>query len=283
MAYRRKRNARRKFPAKRNYMRKAAVKYANKRIARVCKKVISRNIETKVLQVAGSINGRALQATTTNAEFYASTYCLTPQGGTIGTFTGGYAILGNGIGEDQRVGNECRIKGTYFNYQILAQPYNATTNTVPAPQIVTLFFVKPKAKNGTGLSPDQVLSGANAIFYENVTNADSGMTGSLLDDLRKIDRDNFQVVAIRQHKIGYDGNLNTSNQLNTLPTSAYTPWAKGRVKMGPYIWKVDRNESFQGRNVYVIVHSVRADGTTVVSNQIPVVVNFNHAVYFQDA
>lgn len=271
------------MPTKRNYMRKASAKFNNKKIAKVCKGVINRNIETKVLQVAGSINGRAIQATTTNAEFYASTYCLTPQGGTISGFTGGYAILGNGIGEDQRVGNECRIKGTYFNYQILAQPYNASTNSVPAPQIVTLFFVKPKTRNGTGLSPDQVISGANAIFYENVTNADSGMTGSLLDDLRKIDRDNFQVVAIRQHKIGYDGNLNTGNQLSTLPTSAYTPWAKGKVKLAPYIWKVDRNNLYQGRNVYVIVHSVRADGTTITSNQIPVVVNFNHATYFQDA
>lgn len=278
-----KRYNRKRMPAKRNYARAGKARAFKKSVTKIAKKVVSRNIETKVLQVAGSINGRAIQATTTNAEFYASTYCLTPQGGTIGTFTGGYAILGNGIGEDQRVGNECRIKAMYFNYQVLAQPYNATSNTIPAPQIVTLFFVKPKTRNGTGLTPDQVISGSNAIFYENVANADSGMTGTLLDDLRKVDRDNFQVVAIRQHKIGFDGNLNTSNQLSTLPTSAYSPYATGRVKVPSFIWKCDRNELFQGRNIYVIVHSVRADGTAVVSNQIPVVVNFNHAIYFQDA
>lgn len=278
-----KRYYRRRRPAKRNYVRKAKAKIFRKSVKKVVNKVLSSKVETKCLQQAGSLTGRALSPSTTAGEWYASNICLTPQGATIGAFTTSpYLILGPGVGQDQRSGDECRIKATYFNYQVLAKPYDATFNSVPAAQIVTLYFIRPKTRNQYGLTMDNITSGANAIFFENQTNGDSGLTGNLLDLLRKIDKDNYELIAVRQHKIGYQGNLNTSNQLSTLPNNDALMFAKGRVKIKGYTWKVDRNETFMKQNIYCFAYSLRADGTSTASSQIPVQINYNVSVYYTD-
>lgn len=278
-----KRVYRRKRPAKRNYVRKAKTTAFRKSVKTVVNKVLSTKVETKILQQAGSLTGRALSSSTSASEWYASNVCLTPQGATLAAFTTSpYLILGNGVGQDQRIGDECKIKATYFNYQVIAKPYDATFNTVPAPQIVTLFFIKPKTRNQLGLTLDNIVSGANAIFFENQTNADSGLTGNLLDLLRKIDKDNYQVIATRQHKVGWAGNLNTSNQLSTLPNNDMPMYAKGKVKIPGYMWKVDRNDLYEKQNIYCFAYSLRADGTSVASSQIPIQINYNISVYYTD-
>lgn len=280
--YKRRYNRRRR-PAKRNYVRKAKATQFRKSVKKVVNKVLSTKVETKVLQQAGSLTGRALSSSTTAAEWYASNVCLTPQGATIAAFTTSpYLILGNGVGQAQRIGDECKIKATYFNYQIFARPYDATFNTVPAPQIVTLFFIKPKTRNQLGLTVSNIVAGTDAIFFENQTNTDSGLTGNLLDLLRKIDKDNYQVIAIRQHKVGWAGNLNTSNQLSTLPNNDMPIHVKGRVKIQGYNWKVDRNELFEKQNIYCFAYSLRADGTATASSQIPTSINYNVSVYYTD-
>lgn len=281
--YRRRMSSKRPLPSKRKVVKKALRTAANARIKAVVKRVLGTQAETKVLQTSGSINARPFDNIMSSANFNSCVMCLTPQGGTLGGWSGGgYAILGNGIGQDQRIGDECRMKATYFNYLCIPQSYNATTNPVPAPQIVTLYFIKPKIRNASGLASSNILAGATADFFECQTNTDSGFSGTLIDMLRKVDRDNYQVIAIRQHKLGYAGNLNTSNQLSTFPNNDFKAFAKGRVKIPSYVWKCNRLEEYESRNIYVFATSVRADNTAIPSTQIPVVINFNLANYFTD-
>jgi len=138
------------------------------------------------------------------------------------------------------------------------------------------------AKNALGLSYLDIISSSSANFFENQTNTDSGFSGTLIDMLRKIDRDNYQVIAVRQHKLGYSGFLNTSNVVSTFQNNDFKAFAKGRVKIPSYVWKVDRQEFFEGRNMFVFATAVRADGTGIASTQIPVVINFNLANYYTD-
>lgn len=282
---RRMRRAKRKFPTKRRAIRKAVRGVQNARIKAVVKRVLGRQVETKILQTAGTIYVRPPESAETQANFNSTCMCLTPQGGTIGSWTGGgYPILGNGIGQDQRIGDECKIKATYFNYQLIPQSYNATTNPLPCPQIICLFFVRPKIRNTNGLSVAEVMSGASATFFENQANADSGLSGSPIDLLRKIDRDNWTVVAIKQHKVGFSGNLNTTNVVSSFGNNDFKQYIRGRVKMPSYVWKADRQEFYEGRNTYVFAVAYRADGSggTGYSVQLPVICNFNLAHYFTD-
>lgn len=280
--YRRKRMSG-KVPSKRKAIRKAVRTVQNARIKAVIKETLGRQVETKVLQTAGTLYARPYEAAMSQVNFNSTCMCLTPQGATLGGWTGGaYAILGNGIGQDQRIGDEVKMKGTYFNYQIVPQVYNATTNPVPSAQIVTLFVIKPKIKMAAGLAFNSILSGSEANFFENQTNADSGFSGGLIDLLRKVDRDNYQVIKVRQHKIGFAGTMNTTNVVSTLQNNDFKAYARGRIKIPSYNWKVDRQEQFEGRNVYVFCVSHRADGTSVSSTQIPVIVNFNLANYYSD-
>lgn len=246
------------------------------------RRTIASITETKCLQTSGSLVVRSMQAGSTDAQVGAAVMCLTPQGSTIGGFNGGYAILGNGIGQDQRIGDRVQIKGYYMNYLIRPLPYDVTTNTVPAPCIVQVFVLRPRAGFVTGMFASPIVSGANAKLFENQANTDSGLTGSLVDLLRKVDKDNFEVLARREYKIGYQGNLNTSNQLNTLPNNDFNAYVKDRVKCKGESWRVNRLEGYEGRNIFFFVTALRADGTAIPTSQIPVALDFNLAVYYTD-
>lgn len=238
--------------------------------------------ETKCLQTSGSLVVRSMQAGSTDAQVGAAVMCLTPQGATISGFNGGYAILGNGIGQDQRIGDRVQIKGYYMDYLIYPKPYDATTNTVPAPQVVQVMVVRPKSGFVTGMFASPIVSGAGAKLFENQANTDSGLTGSLVDLLRRVDLDNFEVLARREYKIGYQGNLNTSNQLSTLPNNDFQAYAKDKVKVKGETWRVNRLEQYEGRNIFFFVTCLRADGTAIPTSQIPIALDFNLSVYYTD-
>lgn len=250
-------------------------------LSRKIKSVMQRVAETKCLQYSGSLAVRSLQVGITQAQFDADCMCITPQGGTV-TFSSGYQILGNGVGQDQRIGDKVRIKGQYIDFVIAPKPYDGTTNVVPAPCIVQVFVLKVKQQSSSGLGVGQVISGATAKLFENQTNADSGLTGSIVDLLRKVDRDNYQVIARKTYKIGYAGNLNTSNQLSTLPNNDFSAYAMDRIKIPSYDWKVNRLETYEGYNTYMFVSAVRADNVSLPTTQIPVSFDFNIATYFTD-
>ena len=79
MANYRKRNYRKKVvPSKKKVIRKALEKRSNMKIAKVVKNVMSKQIETKVLQFSGDIDCRTLQASTNQTQFEATSVMLTP-------------------------------------------------------------------------------------------------------------------------------------------------------------------------------------------------------------
>ncbi|WP_445779168.1 hypothetical protein, partial [Shewanella sp.] len=183
---------------------------SKKSFNRAVKSAIVRTAEAKCLQLSGSLTVRAISSASTDPFVNNAVMCLTPQGATIGSFQNAYMILANGVGQDQRIGDKVSVKATYFDYLVYAKPYDAMFNTVPAPQVVTVLILRPKSGNKLGLSPQFIRSGPEAILFENQANADSGLAGTLPDILRKIDTDNYQILARREYKIGYQGNLSSS-------------------------------------------------------------------------
>lgn len=268
---------------------KNAKKYNSKNnlktVKRVVKQAIARNVETKVGQVAGTINPLVTNPSTlTDSQWEAGMYMLTPQGASTG-ITGGFFTIGNGTGQSQRIGDEINVKGVYVNYLITPSPYDATFNSVPAPQIATVWAIRPKVASARGLDKNTVVatSANGAIFYENIYNTESGMTGLLTDFLKKVDRDNFEILYVKRHKVGYAGNLNSSNQLSTLPNNDFPAFVQGKFKVNLGKLAFDRLGYTKQQPVYFFITTVRADNVAVTSSQQPLKCNFNYACYYQDA
>lgn len=287
MAYRGKRNRnvrrRRKGPARRKTLVLTAIrKQDNARLKAVVKKVLGRQVETKVAQDAGSLVPRCIQNGMTQIQFDALCFMCTPQGATIGAITQAYPIIGNGIGQNQRIGDEIRIKGHYINYIVNARPFNATTNTSPKSNLVQVWVVQPKTANANGLNGFTVQSGSSAVFFENQADSDSGMAGTVFDMIRKVDRDNFRVLYKRTHKIGWSGSLNTTDVTATLNNNDFKQFETGRIKIKGHNLKFDRLDRPQKLPVYMFVQVMAADGTTYATSQIPVEFKFNSSIYYTD-
>ena len=167
----------------------AKSKATTKKITRVVKQAIARNVETKVIQYNASLNARCIGSATSQAQFNGSCFMVTPNGANLGPgVIQGYPIIANGVGQDQRVGDEIKIKNIYINYLITANGYEATTNPNPRSFLATVWVIRPKRGQQNGLDVTNIQVNNNANFYENQFGADSGMIGSTVDMLKKVDR-----------------------------------------------------------------------------------------------
>ena len=280
--YRKRRSGTRKsIPTKKVAVRKAVRKQSNQKIAKVVKNVISKQVETKVVQLGGDLTPRCIQSGTTQTQFDATCAMVSPYGGSA-SLTQPYPIIGNGVGQDQRVGDEIRIKGIYINYILTANPYNATFNTTPKACIATVYVVQPKVGSVFGLSVSDIQSGAGAIWFENQANADSGMTGSTIDTLRKIDSDNFRVLYEKTHKIGWAGSLTSGNAVSTFQNNDFKQLSYGRIKLKGWNHKFTRLERPQRQPYYIFCQVMSADGTVQGLSELQVKMSYNETIYFTD-
>lgn len=274
--------SRRSLPSKKKTIKKALAKRSATRIKRVVNQVLARKVETKINQLSGTLVVRTLTSAVSQSQFNDMQLMVTPQGTTNGSIFTDYPIIANGVGQDQRIGDECKIKGQYINWLLQANDYNATTNPTPMPQVVTIWVIKPKIGNQYGLSVSLFTAGSNSNFFETQSNADSGFTGSLVDMLRKVDKDNYTVLYKRTYKIGWAGALSTTDVAATHQNNDYKQFVQGRIKIPAYTWKCDRQDYTQGRYVYAFATCCAADGTTQGPTVIPVSFTYNLTTYFTD-
>ena len=284
MAYRRnaKSRPRSKLQRKRKLYRKRPYKRKNSGLVKLINQVLARKVETKISQLSGTLVVRTLTSAVSQAQFNDMQLMATPQGTVNGSIYCDYPVIANGVGQDQRVGDECRIKGQYINFLLQANDYNATTNPLPMPQVVTVWAIKPKIGNQYGLAVSLFTAGTNSNFFETQTSADSGFTGSLVDMMRKVDTDNYTVIYKRTFKIGWAGALNSTDVAATHQNNDYKQFVQGRIKIPGYTWKCDRQDYTQGRYVYVFATCCAADGTTQGPTVVPVSFTYNLATYFTD-
>lgn len=271
------------MPSKKKVVKRALQKYKTKQITKVVNNVLAKRVETKVRQDAGSLVPRCIQNGMTQTEFDNLCFMCTPQGATVGAISQSYPIIANSIGQDGRIGDEIRIKAQYINYIVNARPYNATTNVTPKSNIVQVWVVQPKTGNANGLNGFGIQASSSANFFENQADSDSGMSGSVYDTIRKLDRDNYKVIAFRQHKIGWAGTLTTGNAASTFQNNDFRQYATGRIKIKGRNLRFDRLDRPQMTPIYMFVQVMAADGTTYLTTQIPVDFKFNSAIYYTDA
>lgn len=280
MAYKPKFVKKRAFK-KRPYKKRAVKRNTN--LVKTIKTVMRRQVETKILQFSSTLNVRCIRASTTQAFLNDSSAYLTPWGAVNGSLLCPYPVLANGIGQDQRIGDEVKIKGSYINFLLTAAPYNATYNANPRSHMVTIWAIRPKIRSFLGLDVTQIQSGTSANFFENQSNTDSGLVGTLVDLIRKEDPDNYQVLYKRTFKLGYSSSLGNTNLPTSFPNNDFNSFITGRFKIKPYTWKVDRNENPQMQSVYLFATAIPADGSTDPADNVLGSITFNEKIYYTDA
>jgi len=286
MPYKRRAPARKgkRVYRKRVYRKRKYVRKGSTALVRTVKKVLAKNVETKVCQTGASLVCRVISSSQSQANFNAGCWMVTPQGANLGgAVIQAYPIISNGVGADQRIGDEIKIKGTYINYLMNASDYDAATNPNPRATLATIWVVRPKRSNNAGLLITDIQAGTSANFFEFNSGSESGFIGSTYDMLKKVDRDNWQILACRTHKIGYSGSLNGTNVVSTLQNNDFKQFYRGRIKLKGMTWKVDRNEFYQGQPIYMFVQVTPVDGTTYNTNIIPIDFVFNQTTYYVDA
>lgn len=265
-------------------MRKAKSKYYETKVKSLIKTVFKNQTETKCIQIGGTLVCRPIKSTTTQVQLDANCLMLTPQGTNLSAIAQAYPIIEYGVGPDQRVGDKVEIQGIYINYIATANGYNATTNPTPRSFLLNVYVVRCKVGNKNGLTVSEVQSGASASFFEYQSDAESGFTGSVLDTLRKPDKNVWEVLYKKTHKMGYQGTLSTTNTLASYPNNDFKQMAKGRIKInmrGKY--EFSRQGQYQGQPVYLFTQVMPVDiSSTYDVNHIPCSFAINEAVYYRD-
>jgi len=282
--YRRRRGAK-KRPTVRKAVRKAVKSVQKARMRAVIKEVLGRQVETKIVQYGGSLQAYSISSGLSQTQFNSACLMVSPQGASIPAITQGYPIIGNGVGQDQRIGDEIKIKGIYLNYLATALGYDATTNPNPKSFLITIWVIQPKTQAATGLLVTNIQGGAlnnNSNFFENQANADSGLTGTTIDLLRKVDKDNYKVLAVRTHKLGFAGNLNTSNAVATFQNNDFNQFVRGRIKLKGWNHKFSRQEFQQRQPIFMFASCMSADGSAYPVNGLPASFVFNETIYYSD-
>lgn len=278
----RKRVAKKK-PTYKKAVRKAVRTVQNARIKAVVQRVIGRQAETKVSQEYGTLVPITLQAGVTSMA--QNSYCVTSGSS---NYTTSSNIIIKGISQGQRIGDEIKVKAHYFNYQITMRPYNATSNNNPTPKIVKIWWVRPKVGQTLGVLESSYISNlTSSNFFEHDATSECGLAGDMGDFMKKVDRDNYKILAVRTHKLFYAGLITdkpgTTNQTYNYNNNDFSFMAAGRVKIRGFNQKFNQsNNNPQNQPVFCIIQVLQADGFIPPSSQQSIDFRFNNAIYFTD-
>lgn len=170
---------------KKNY-KSYASKYSKKSVPvrQVVRRELARTVETKVSQYYQTALN-VVSLSTANATD-VNTEVLGPDATGI--------VIQQGVGQGNRVGNAITTKKLVIKGTVWANPYDATSNNVPLPVQVKIWFFYDKA------NPTEVPSVATNFFQNG--NSAKGFANDLTDMWAPVNTDRYRVVATRTFKIG---------------------------------------------------------------------------------
>lgn len=194
-----------------------------------------------------------------------------------------YWTISQGVGQGERVGNSIRSHKLIYTGVLAPNAYDATYNAIPQPQEV-LFMVLRRKDLGDGQPTS--LTG----LYQ-VGNSQTNPTGAMIDVLRDINEDLYQVAYRRIFKVGPAAN-NASGNSNTyqrFENSDFKYNCKFRMDLTKYIDKIvkfnDASTSQVGARCYywAVWMPVNAACTAGSATDRPVQLTSQLQYFFKDA
>lgn len=250
----------------RKYTRRTKKSSFRKRVMTVIKSTAEPKEEYAIFQLLPT----CLQSTTTTIS--SNYFCCSPvEQGLAWT----RLFVPQGVENGQRVGNRIQTKRLILRYTLNNSGYNATTNNLPFPQIVRMFFFKIK---GNQTSPPALgdLVGVNAQFFDAGQLA-SAFTGNLQDLNQVMNGDAYTYLTHRTHKIGYAENTQqpSTNYANGA-NNDYKMSVVSQIDLTKYIAKQIRYDDLGDcltPPIWCVVQTLNGNGTTPAITQLPIQLN----------
>lgn len=154
----------------------------SKAIKTYVKKTISQNMENKVYIAYGK-DQTLLTASSTPPQFIS----LVPS-------------INQGTGQNQRIGNEVKVKRGYVRGYVNLRPYTAITNPLAVPTLIKMFLCCRKKTN-------QLIAGAPTNtdwnnFFEVGAGSSSNFVGNILDITQSINKDYWTILGTKTFQLG---------------------------------------------------------------------------------
>lgn len=231
----------------RKYLRKRGVtsKRVSKSVKTYVKRQIHRNIENKMVSTGASF----AVVSARESAYYPSAQPLLPP---VSLGSGPRSRIGNSI---MCVNGKCRV-------MFSLKPYNVTTNYLPDPVWVKVWFIRTLATafQGTNLSNTFL----DNFFRE--TAGSTGFRGDQYDMLNDVNTDSMRVLAVRQFKLGAsyaptNGNIGTNGYFDNSPSSKiisvnWRKWTKKQLKFDNDI----ANDYVINDNIYMVCQVIHSTG-----------------------
>lgn len=166
---------------KRAYRRNKQAKVSNA-IKTYVKKTIAQNMENKVFVTYGK-DQSLLTASSTPPQFIS----LVPS-------------INQGTGQNQRIGNEIKVKSGYVRGFVNLRPYTAITNPLQVPTMIKIWLCCRKRTN-------QLIAGVPTNtdwnnFFEVGGGSSSNFVGNILDMTQSENKDYWTILGTRTFQLG---------------------------------------------------------------------------------
>jgi len=257
-AYRRRRYPKKSVRKTRKSSRRSVV---TKSVKRYVKRTIHKMAENKTvgsqLQLAGNPTNAASSGWVTN-----NVYPLTPNDTTL--------IISQSVSQSGRIANRIRIMKAQVKYILTPAPYNATTNSSPAPIEVRVFIFSFKNTPVEGVNGS--INQFNGIFQNG--SGSFSFSNTLADQLANFNPDYLNVYYDRKHKLGYaayEGSgssiasqyyQNNDHKLNIKNTVNVTKHLSKQ-----YVWNDTALKPTSGKQCYIAFIPSLAQGNTIGATQ----------------
>lgn len=184
-------------------VRKAIKKDWDKKVSRVVKRVMSRDIEVKQGNTSVAFTPRSTLATITQLSSDNIVW-VSPNSTTMS--------ISQGTRQDERIGNKVRTKRCTFKMIMYPKPYNSIINPNPRPQVITVWCCS--AKRGYVSPADMATIFDTNFFQDGLTS--TGYTSQLLDNVSSINENAVTVYWKRTFKLGHSTHYAQPNQASEL-------------------------------------------------------------------
>lgn len=233
-------------------------------IAKVVKKVLSRNLERKTWTFS-SANQGIKTASAVSAPYVSD---LLPQ-------------VTQGTGVSQRIGNEIKVTKAYIRGYVNIRQYDATDNPLSLPVLVKMYLVSYKISN----QPNFTFASLYSNFFQ-TNNSSVTWQSNMLDMFLELNKEVWTLHKTKVIKIGASSVSNNQvpvqggNYFDNSPMTVpfYFEYAKHLDKL-----KYDDtvNNICTNKNLLLIFQAVNADGSTSIYT--PAEVHQQKVVHYTDA
>lgn len=195
--------------------------------------------------------------------------------------------ISQGTGQSNRIANVIKTRSLYMKFVLYPSLWNITSNAVPKPQMVLMFFGKVKGQR------DRQPTGTDfAKLWQNGSTS-IGPYSDLRDLTQYANKDYFTIYKILRFKVGNENITGTGNSANAqyYTNNDFKYNVSRTINLTKYCPKTlkfnDNTLSPTNDNLYMWAYVINADGTITVpsagSTYEPTTLSYTFSYTYEDA